>query len=118
MAIDLELMGRRARAAARRLSLATTAQKNAALEALAVALPRAAGEILPANAEDLARARDAGTSASLLDRMLLNEQRLAAIAEDIRSVARLADPVGEQFDTCVLANGLRVHKRRVPFGTV
>lgn len=118
MTLDLEQMGRRARAAGRRLGLATTEQKHVALEALAQALLDQRSVILEANAEDLARARDAGTSASLLDRMTLNEQRLQAIAADVRSVVRLPDPIGEEFDRTVLPNGLRVHKRRVPFGVV
>jgi glutamate-5-semialdehyde dehydrogenase len=118
MTIDIELMGRRARAASRKLAVATTEQKNAALATLADALLSYQGPILEANAEDLGRARDAGISPYLQDRMLLNEQRLVAIANDVRNVARLPDPVGEQFEPTVLANGLRVHKRRVPFGVV
>jgi glutamate-5-semialdehyde dehydrogenase len=118
MAIDIELMGRRARSASRKLGITTTEQKQLALAALADALIANSALILEANAEDVGRARDAGTSAYLLDRMLLNEQRLATIATDVRSVMQLPDPVGEHFDAIVLANGLRVHKRRVPFGVV
>lgn len=118
MAIDIEQLGRRARVASRKLALATTEQKQAALAALADALLANSARILEANAEDLSRARDAGTSASLLDRMLLTEQRLIAIANDVRNVMQLPDPIGEHFDTTVLANGLRIHKRRVPFGVV
>ncbi|KPV51021.1 gamma-glutamyl phosphate reductase [Kouleothrix aurantiaca] len=116
--LDLNAMGQRARRAARALSLASTAQKNAALEALASALTERASDVLAANAIDMERARAAGTTASLLDRMLLTEARLAAIAADVRKVAQLDDPVGEQFDASVLPNGLRVHRRRVPLGVV
>ncbi len=116
--LDLNAMGARARTAARALALAPTERKNAALEALADALTERAGEVLAANAIDLERARAAGTAASLLDRMLLTEARLAAIAADTRTVARLPDPVGEQFEHSVLPNGLRVHKRHVPLGVV
>ena len=116
--LDLNAMGARARSAARALALAPTERKNAALEALAAALTERAGEVLAANAIDLERARAAGTAASLLDRMLLTEARLAAIAADTRTVARLPDPVGEQFEHSVLPNGLRVHKRHVPLGVV
>jgi glutamate-5-semialdehyde dehydrogenase len=118
MAIDIELMGRRARAASRKLGITTTEQKQLALATLADALTANSALILEANAEDVGRARDAGTSAYLLDRMLLNEQRLETIANDVRMVMQLPDPVGEHFDAIVLGNGLRVHKRRVPFGVV
>jgi glutamate-5-semialdehyde dehydrogenase len=118
--IDLNAMGARARAAARKLARASTAQKNAALEALAAALTDRActAALLEANAADVEAGRAAGLSASLLDRMLLDERRLAGIAADTRSVARLPDPVGEQFDHATLPNGLRVHKRHVPLGVV
>jgi glutamate-5-semialdehyde dehydrogenase len=117
---DLNLIGQRAKAAARRLARTSTKQRNAALGALAAALTNSVrtAELLAANAEDLEAGRTAGLSSALLDRMLLNEQRLAAIASDTRSVARLPDPVGEQFEHTVLPNGLRVHKRRVPLGVV
>jgi glutamate-5-semialdehyde dehydrogenase len=118
--IDLNHMGQRAKAAGRALARATTAQKNAALEAIAAALtnPANTAELLEANAADVEAGRAAGLSASLLDRMLLDQKRLAAIAADTRGVARLPDPVGEQFDHAVLENGLRVHRRRVPLGVV
>ncbi|HEU4323751.1 MAG TPA: glutamate-5-semialdehyde dehydrogenase [Roseiflexaceae bacterium] len=116
--IDLDQMGQRARAAARRLGLLGTEQKNAALEAIAQALTARGEEVLAANALDMERGRAAGTAASLLDRMLLTPQRLAAIAADVRNVARLPDPVGELFEPSTLPNGLRLHKRRVPFGVV
>jgi glutamate-5-semialdehyde dehydrogenase len=120
MTIDLNTMGARARAAARTLARTSTEQRNAALRALAEALtdPARTAELLAANAADVEAGRAAGLSASLLDRMLLNEQRLQSIAADTLSVARLPDPVGERFDHAVLPNGLRVHKRRVPLGVV
>ncbi|GAB4161291.1 MAG: glutamate-5-semialdehyde dehydrogenase [Roseiflexaceae bacterium] len=118
MSITIEAMGRRARAAGRRLGLLSTAQKVAALDLLAQALCDNVDEILEANAKDLEQARAAGISAALLDRMMLNQARLIAIANDVRQVAQLPDPVGEQFDAMTLPNGLRIHKRRVPFGVV
>lgn len=118
MKLDLNQVGRRARAAGRGLALLSTEQKNAALEAIATALIARADEVLQANAIDLEEGRSAGISDSLLDRMLLNTKRLHAIADDVRSVARLPDPVGEQFDQETLPNGLLVHKRRVPFGVL
>jgi glutamate-5-semialdehyde dehydrogenase len=116
--LNLNDMGARARRAARALALIPTARKNAALEAIAAALLEHAGEVLQANAIDVERGRAAGLSTSLLDRMLLTQARLESIAADTRSVAKLPDPVGEQFDHTVLPNGLRVHKRHVPLGVV
>ncbi|MBK9711390.1 MAG: glutamate-5-semialdehyde dehydrogenase [Kouleothrix sp.] len=116
--LDLTDMGQRARRAARTLALAPTERKNAALEAIAAALLDRAGEVLEANQIDMERGRAAGTSAALLDRMLLTQARLEGIAADTRSVATLPDPVGEQFDQKVLPNGLRIHKRHVPLGVV
>lgn len=114
----VESLGQRARGAARKLGLIGDGQKAAALHAIADALLAQQATILEANARDLEQGQKAGLAPSLLDRMLLNEQRLASIANDVRSVAALADPVGERFDAAVLENGLRVHKRRVPFGVV
>lgn len=116
--MDLTLMGQRARAAGRALALVSTERKNAALEAIAAALLARADEIVEANARDLEAGRAAGLADALLDRMLLTRARLEAIAADTRNVASLPDPVGEQYDATVLPNGLRVHKRRVPFGVV
>jgi glutamate-5-semialdehyde dehydrogenase len=116
--IDIEQMARQARTASRKLSLANTNQKNTALLAIADALIAESSAILAANALDLAQARDTGISASLLDRMTLTAERLATIAADVRTVVELPDPVGGRFDSAELANGLRVHKRRVPFGVV
>ena len=114
----VESLGLRAHAAARKLALTSSEQKVAALYAIAAALMDQRALILEANASDVEQGRRAGMAASLLDRMLLNEQRLMSIANDVRSVAGLPDPVGERFDLAVLPNGLRVHKRRVPFGVV
>jgi glutamate-5-semialdehyde dehydrogenase len=116
--LDLHQMGQRARAAARLLAQATTEQKNRALELIAAALEARAGELVAANAADMERGRAAGLSDALLDRMLLTPARIAGIAGDTRAVAGLPDPVGEVFEARTLPNGLRVHKRRVPFGVV
>lgn len=115
--LDLGQMGRGARAAARALARATTAQKNAALEAIASALEVGADAILAANAQDMEDARAAGLSAAMLDRLSL-ERRLPGIAADVRNVAALPDPVGEVFDAERLPNGLRVEKRRTPLGVL
>ncbi len=116
--IDLTAMGQRARIAARALGRISTAQKNRALEAIASALIIHADAILAASAEDVERGRANGLSAALLDRMTLNQKRLEAITADVRNVACLPDPVGEQFDHSVLPNDLRIHRRRVPLGVI
>ncbi len=116
--IDLNTMGKNARVAGRALALVSTERKNAALEAIAQALLAHADEVLEANARDMEQGRAAGLSDALLDRMLLTQARLESIANDTRNVARLPDPVGERYEATTLPNGLRMHKRRVPFGVV
>jgi glutamate-5-semialdehyde dehydrogenase len=115
---DLEQLGRRARAASRRLAGLPTAAKDAALHGIADALLAEQEAILAANREDMAAAMASGTGAALLDRMLLTPERLASIAADTRKVASLPDPVGEIFDAAELPNGLKLHKRRTPLGVV
>jgi glutamate-5-semialdehyde dehydrogenase len=92
--------------------------KNAALEAMAEALRRRAPEILEANARDSEAGREAGLHSGLLDRLALDEQRLAGIASDVRTIARLPDPVGETIDGHRLPNGLDVRRVRIPLGVV
>jgi len=115
---SLTPLGQRAKAASRLLARASTAQKNATLHAIADGLERSAAQILAANALDLADGQAAGLSPALLDRLMLNQQRLAAIAADVRSVAALPDPVGQEFDGRVLPNGLRIARRRTPLGVL
>lgn len=111
-------LGRRAKAASHVLARASTAQKNAALYAIADGLTRHQAQILAANAQDVADAKAAGLSPALVDRLLLNEKRLAGMAADTRAVAALPDPVGQEFDGRVLPNGLRVARRRTPLGVL
>ncbi|NTU78318.1 MAG: glutamate-5-semialdehyde dehydrogenase [Chloroflexales bacterium] len=118
MSTHLDQIGQRAKSASRLLATLDTATKNLALQAIADSLLEQQATILAANAEDIAAARAAGTSASLIDRMLLTPERLAAIAADTRSVAGLPDPVGEIFDSADLPSGLRLHKRRTPIGVI
>jgi glutamate-5-semialdehyde dehydrogenase len=108
----------RARVAARELAGATRAAKDAALHAMADALVAAAPEIVSANAVDLERGRAAGTSAGLLDRLTLTPARIEAIADALREVAGLPDPVGEVVRGSTLPNGLRLRQVRVPMGVV
>ena len=115
---DLDLMGRRAQAAARQLATLTTEQKNRALRAIASELRRSEAAILQANEQDIARAREAGLPAAMIDRLLLTPARIDGMASEVEHVATLPDPVGERFEERVLPNGLRVHKRRTPLGVV
>jgi len=108
----------RARRASRGLALATRAQKDRALHAMADALGEAEAEILAANAEDITRAEDAGTPANVVDRLRLTPERLAGMADGLREVAGLPDPVGEVLRGSTLANGLELRQVRVPFGVV
>jgi glutamate-5-semialdehyde dehydrogenase len=115
---ELITKARAARAAARSLRSASTTAKNRALEAIAAALEREQGPVLAANGKDMEAGRAAGLSEAMLDRLLLNEQRLKAMAADVRTVAALPDPVGESFDAHALPNGMRVERRRVPLGVI
>jgi glutamate-5-semialdehyde dehydrogenase len=110
--------GRRARQAARELVRATTAQKNAALEAIAVALEDARRPIDAANAEDVAAAKASGLTPAMVDRLTLTDKRFAAMVQGVRDVATLADPVGEVLREWTRPNGLRIVKRRFPIGVV
>ncbi|QIK75968.1 glutamate-5-semialdehyde dehydrogenase [Nocardioides piscis] len=108
----------RARVASHDLALATRADKDAALHAMADALVAAAPTILEANADDVARAEAAGVAPNIVDRLTLTQERLAAMADGLREVAGLADPVGEVVRGSTLANGLELRQVRVPFGVV
>jgi glutamate-5-semialdehyde dehydrogenase len=114
----LVMMGKRARAAAKALSRATTGEKNVALLCLSERLISAADSILAANRADLSDAQQNGLGPALLDRLTLNPTRLQGIADDIQKIVELADPVGEVFEQTLLPNGLQVHKQRVPLGVL
>ena len=109
---------RAAKAASVRLAALTTAQKDAALHAVAAALVAEGPRIVAANELDLARAADDGVAESLRDRLRLDAVRLEALADAVRLVAGLVDPVGESVRGRVLPNGLRIDQVRVPFGVV
>ena len=111
-------VARRARVAARELAGAIRAAKDAGLHAMADALVASAAEIVAANATDLERGRASGTSPGLLDRLTLTPERIAAIADALREVASLPDPVGEVVRGSTLPNGLRLRQVRVPMGVV
>ena len=109
---------RAARRAARELAQVDTARKDAALTAIADALRARTEEILRANARDMESGRQAGLSDALLDRLALDEARIVAIAQAVRQIVALPDPVGEIIEGRRLPNGLDVRKVRVPLGVV
>jgi glutamate-5-semialdehyde dehydrogenase len=108
----------KAREASRVLATCSTAKKDAALRDLVRRLEEQTATVLKANAADVAEARAAGMDESLVDRLLLTESRLAAMAADVLHTAGLPDPVGEELDGRTLENGLRVARRRVPLGVI
>ena len=111
-------LGRGARAAARALALATSAQKNAALAAMAHAVRMQAAAILAANAEDVAEAKADTASAAFLDRLMLDDSRVTAMADGIDIVRGLSDPVGQVTESWTRPNGMTIERVRVPLGVI
>jgi glutamate-5-semialdehyde dehydrogenase len=109
---------RRAKQAAADLAVRTRADKDAALLAMADALQADSARIIDANAADIARAEQAGSPAAIIDRLRLDAGRISAMADGLRQVAGLPDPVGEVMRGYTLPNGLTVEQRRVPMGVV
>jgi glutamate-5-semialdehyde dehydrogenase len=110
--------GKRVRAAARALAKLSTKDKNAALNAMAGRIAADTGAILAANAKDVGKAKADGLTAAMIDRLTLDEKRVAAMADGIREVASLPDPVGEVIREWTRPNGIRISKVRVPIGVV
>jgi glutamate-5-semialdehyde dehydrogenase len=123
-AVEIERIARAARAAGREVAKAGAARRTAALESIAAAVERRAPEILAANAQDLAAAKagaaplSAPMPAPMIDRLRLDDQRLASIARAVREIAALADPVGQTVKEWTRPNGLRVGRRRIPLGVI
>jgi glutamate-5-semialdehyde dehydrogenase len=111
-------LGRAARAASRQMNRAGTNAKNAALHATADALEAGMATLLAENEKDLAAGRAAGLDAALLDRLALNAERVAGMAEGLRQIAALPDPVGEVTDMNYRPSGIQVGKMRVPLGVI
>lgn len=111
-------LGRAARKASRLMARADTNAKNAALNAIADAIEREAEALLVANAADLAAARAGGLDAALLDRLALTPKGVASMAEGLRQIASLPDPVGEMSDFAYRPSGIQVGKMRVPLGVI
>ncbi|PZE22617.1 glutamate-5-semialdehyde dehydrogenase [Paenibacillus xerothermodurans] len=107
-----------AKQAAPRLAALTTEQKNRALQIMADALITETPSIIRANGEDLQRGKDNGISQSLLDRLALNEQRVSAMAEGLRQVVELPDPIGDTLEEFTRPNELHIRKVRVPLGVI
>jgi glutamate-5-semialdehyde dehydrogenase len=116
--IDLEMMGYYSKIASRKLATLTTAQKDAALFAIADQLNIQTADILTQNALDIEDGRSRGLSEALLDRLLLTQARIDKLASGTRQVAALPDPVGVEIDGRVLPNGLRLSRRRTPIGVL
>ncbi len=114
----LERLGQKAKNASYQLASLNAQQKNQLLTSVAKALTLARDEILAANQKDIEAAKDNGLSNALIDRLLLNEERLMGVIGDIDNVVSLADPIGSEFDSQLLDNGLRLCKRAVPLGVI
>ena len=115
---ELTAKGLAARAAARHLARLSTGVKDRALLNIADALKTREAEVLEANRRDLQTGKEAGLSDAMLERLILNSERLEGMAVDVRTVTSLPDPVGETFDMRTLPNGLQVGRRRVPLGVI
>jgi glutamate-5-semialdehyde dehydrogenase len=111
-------IGQRARHAARVLALAPTAQKDAALAAIADAIRRRKAKILAANAEDIAEAKRGGANAAFIDRLALDDKRVTAMADGVDVIRGLADPVGQVTESWTRPNGMTIERVRVPLGVV
>ena len=111
-------MGKAAKAASRQLAILTTTEKNEALNAIADELVTQGEKVLAQNALDIEDGRLRGLSEAILDRLLLTNGRLQSLAADVRQVATLPDPVGEEMDSKVLPNGIKLSRRRIPIGVL
>ena len=116
--MEMDRIGRGARAASRELARAGPAAADLALSLLANALAARAPEVIEANRADLEAAREAGLGAHVVDRLMLDAERLCAVADGVRAVARLESPVGEEIESRLLPSGVRLSRRRVPLGVI
>ncbi|MFC1903682.1 glutamate-5-semialdehyde dehydrogenase [Chloroflexota bacterium] len=115
---ELEVKGQAAKEASRRLAYLATDIKNKALHNISQDLLAKKDDILAANQIDYKESEASGMSAAMLDRLMLNANRLESIAQDVLAVAALPDPVGEIFDMRTMPNGLQIGKKRVPLGVI
>lgn len=115
---QMRALGQRARKGARALAAASSAQRTAALQAMAFHLRASKAEILAANARDVAAAQAKGLADSFVDRLMLNEARLDAVAAGVETIAALPDPVGAVMEEWTRPNGLRIARVRTPIGVI
>src|SRR4030042_5270339 len=115
---ELEEKGQAAKAASKKLAFLSAEIKNKALLNIAEALVNEEKEILAANKIDYEEAKASGMSEAMLDRLMLSPSRLEGMAQDVKTVAGLPDPVGEIFEMRTLPNGLQIGKKRVPLGVI
>jgi len=115
---ELEEKGKAAKAASRKLAFLSSEIKNKALLNIAEALVNKEEEILAANKIDYEEAKASGMGEAMLDRLMLSPSRLENMAQDVKTVAGLPDPVGEIFEMRTLPNGLQIGKKRVPLGVI
>src|ERR1051325_2525622 len=115
---DVRTLAERARAAPRFLGIASSATKDVAITGMAEALCAAQDEILAANSVDVAAARERRTAEALIDRLTLNPRRIASMADGLRQIAGLPDPIGEVLDGWRRPNGLDIQRVRVPLGVI
>jgi glutamate-5-semialdehyde dehydrogenase len=118
LAAQMTDLAARARAAARQLALASAEQKNRALDAMEQAIRANAAAILKANAEDVAEARASGATSAFVDRLTLTDARVAAMADGIRTVRDIPDPVGAVTESWQRPNGMTIERVRVPLGVI
>ena len=116
--MELNEIGKRAKAASRKLAILSTNKKNEALKAVAAALVANSDNIIAANEIDMKNAKENGMSEALLDRLMVNDVRVKAMADGILQVADLKDPVGEVLSMTNRPNGLMIGKKRVPLGVI
>ncbi len=114
----MQQTGRQARAASRHMAQADTAAKNRALEAIAAAILDGSAQLIAANARDVEAARASGLDAALIDRLTLTDKTLRGMAEGLRQIAQLADPIGEISDMKYRPSGIQVGRMRVPLGVI
>jgi glutamate-5-semialdehyde dehydrogenase len=118
IASQMAVIGKAARAAAQLLAIATSDAKDAALNAMAAAIRTNADDILTENAKDMSFAKEKGLSGAMLDRLLLNDERIEAMAKGIEDVVALQDPVGQTITEWDRPNGLHIERVRVPLGVI
>lgn len=118
IAVDMKQLGTAAKAASRKLAVSQTAARNSALEGIARGLEAGEAEVLAANRQDIAAARASGLDEHIIDRMVLNRERVLAMAAACREIAALPDPVREVLEQRTLPNGLELQRVRVPLGVI